>query len=381
MTNPLLATPAGKPRARALGIPFKGMPGKNNAITDIPGVEVGYATLIEGDGDLVVGQGPVRTGVTAIIPRGREKATYPVWSGQFSLNGNGEMTGSWWIDEAGHCDGPLTITNTHSCGVARDATIEWLHHNADSYGDGPSWGLPVAGETYDGFLNDINGFHIKREHVFAAIEDATSGPIEEGSVGGGTGMMLYGVKGGSGTASRTVDHDGTDYTVGAFVQANFGLRKDLMIAGLPMIDHLPGPDPYDADVGSIIAIIGTDAPLLSHQCKRLARRISLGVGRGGSYSGHGSGDIFLAFTTAGSDTLMAGGSYLELSCIPDHKLDPFFEAVVQAVDEAIMNVLAVSQPMTGINGNQADALDRDRLIDVLKAHNRWIEPPGLPSGK
>ena len=291
------------------------------------------------------------------------------------------MTGSWWIDEAGHCDGPLTITNTHSCGVARDATIEWLHHNADSYGDGPSWGLPVAGETYDGFLNDINGFHIKREHVFAAIEDATSGPIEEGSVGGGTGMMLYGVKGGSGTASRTVDHDGTDYTVGAFVQANFGLRKDLMIAGLPMIDHLPGPDPYDADVGSIIAIIGTDAPLLSHQCKRLARRISLGVGRGRL--------LFRTRLRRHIPRLHHGGiRYIDgrrklprAQLHSDHKLDPFFEAVVQAVDEAIMNVLAVSQPMTGINGNQADALDRDRLIDVLKAHNRWIEPPGLPSGK
>jgi L-aminopeptidase/D-esterase-like protein len=193
-------------------------------------------------------------------------------------------------------------------------------------------------------------------------------------------MMLYGIKGGCGTASRTVTHDdGTDYTVGAFVQANFGLRKDLTIAGIPMIDHLPGPDPYDSDVGSIIAIVGTDAPLLSHQCKRLARRISLGVGRGGSYSGHGSGDIFLAFTTAGSDTLMAGGNYLELTCIPDHMLNPYFEAVVQSVDEAIMNVLAVSQPMTGINGNKAEALDRDRLVEVLKANNRWVEPPGLPA--
>ncbi len=379
MTNSLLATPAGKTRARALGIPFKGSPGTNNAITDVPGVEVGYATLIEGNGDLVVGQGPVRTGVTAIIPRGRAKAAFPVWSGMFSLNGNGELTGSWWVDEAGHCDGPITITNTHSCGVARDATIEWLYQNANSYGDGPSWGLPVAGETYDGYLNDINGFHIKREHVFEAIDGAQSGPIEEGSIGGGTGMMLYGMKGGSGTASRVVDHDGTGYTVGAFVQANFGLRRDLMIAGIPMAELLPGPEPYDFDTGSIIAIVGTDAPLLSHQCKRLARRISLGIGRGGSYSGHGSGDIFLAFTTAGSDALMAGGSYLELSCIPDHRLDPFFDAVVQSVDEAIMNVLAVSEPMTGINGNPAEALDRDRLVEVLKDHKRWVEPPGLPS--
>ena len=379
MTDPLLATPAGKPRARALGIPFEGRPGKNNAITDVPGVEVGYTTLIDGEGDLVVGKGPVRTGVTAIIPRGKSKAALPVWSGQFSLNGNGEFTGSWWIEEAGHCDGPITITNTHSCGVARDATIEWLYRNSDSYGDGASWGLPVAGETYDGYLNDINGFHITREHVFAAIDDARSGPIEEGSVGGGTGMMLYGIKGGSGTASRSVAHGDDTYTVGAFVQANFGLRKNMTIAGIPMFEHLPGPDPYNTDTGSIIAVIGTDAPLLSHQCKRLARRIALGVGRGGSYSGHGSGDIFLAFTTAGSDALAAGGNYLELTAIPDSKLDPFFEAVIQSIDEAIMNVLAVSQPMTGVDGHKAEALDRDRLVEVLKAHNRWVEPPGLPN--
>jgi L-aminopeptidase/D-esterase-like protein len=379
MSDPLLATPAGKPRARALGIPFSGRPGPNNAITDVPGVEVGYTTLIEGDGDLIVGKGPVRTGVTAIIPHGKAKASLPVWSGQFSLNGNGEFTGSWWIEEAGHCDGPITITNTHSCGVARDATIEWLHNNADSYGDGPSWGLPVSGETYDGYLNDINGFHVTKEHVFGAIDNASSGAIEEGSVGGGTGMMLYGMKGGSGTASRVVKHGDDSYTVGAFVQANFGLRKDLMIAGIPMLEHLPGADPYDQEVGSIIAVVATDAPLLSHQCKRLARRIALGVGRGGSHSGHGSGDIFLAFTTAGSEALAAGGDYLELSCIPDHKLDPFFAAVIEAVDEAIMNVLAVSQPMTGINGNEAEALDRDRLVEVLKAYKRWVEPPGLPA--
>jgi len=378
MTSPLLASPGGKPRARALGIPFRGRPGIYNAITDVPGVEVGYTTLIEGEGALVVGKGPVRTGVTAIIPRGRERAGSPVWSGQFSLNGNGELTGSWWIEEAGLCDGPITITNTHSCGTARDATIEWLHGNSRRFTDGPSWGLPVAGETYDGYLNDINGFHIRREHVFAAIDGARSGPMEEGSVGGGTGMMLYGMKGGSGTASRTVEHAGTTYTLGAFVQANFGLRRDLMIAGIPMADYLPGPEPYDADLGSIIAVIATDAPLLPHQCKRLARRVALGVGRGGSYSGHGSGDIFLAFTTAGSDALMTGAEYLSLTCIPDHRLDPFFEAVVQSVDEAIMNVLAVSEPMTGIDDHPAEALDRERLVQVLKDHGRWAEPPGLP---
>ena len=213
------------------------------------------------------------------------------------------------------------------------------------------------------------------EHVFAAIDDAHGGPIEEGSVGGGTGMMLYGHKGGSGTASRQVAYDGATYTVGAFVQANFGLRSQLTIAGIPMAEHLPGSDPYNSDTGSIIAVVGTDAPIVSHQCKRLARRISLGVGRGGSISGHGSGDIFMAFTTAGSQALEKPGSYMSLEIIPDHKLDPFFEAVIQAVDEAIMNVLAVSEEMTGINGHKAEALDRERLVATLKTFGRWVEPP------
>ena len=378
MTSPLLATPAGKPRARALGIPFEGRPGPFNAITDVADVEVGYATLIRGDGGpLVIGSGPVRTGVTAIIPRGKARASLPVWTGQFSLNGNGELTGSWWIDEAGHSDGPITITNTHSCGVARDATIEWLNRHFDAYGEGADWGLPVAGETWDGWLNDINGFHVKREHVFEAIDAAAGGPLEEGSVGGGTGMMLYGMKGGSGTASRKVCHEDQSYTVGAFVQANFGLRSQLVIAGIPMAEFLPGPDPYGMERGSIIAVVATDAPMVSHQLKRLARRVSLGVGRGGSISGHGSGDIFLAFTTAGSDALGRDTPYLELSIIPDHRLDPFFEAVIQAVDEAIMNVLAVSEEMVGVDGNTASALDRDTLTAVLKQFGRYREPPGL----
>ncbi len=376
MTNPQLATPAGKTRARALGIPFEGRPGANNAITDVSGVEVGYTTLISGEGKLEVGKGPVRTGVTAIIPRGRANAAASVWTGMHSLNGNGELTGSWWVEEAGHSDGPITITNTHSCGVARDATIEWLHHNTAKYGDGPSWGLPVAGETYDGWLNDINGFHVTKQHVFAAIEAAHGGPIEEGSVGGGTGMMLYGHKGGSGTASRIVSYEGSDYTVGAFVQANFGLRSQLTIAGIPMAPYLPGADPYDSDTGSIIAVVGTDAPLISHQMKRLARRISLGVGRGGSHSGHGSGDIFMAFSTANSDALSKPGALMKLDVIPDHRLDPFFAAVIQAVDEAIMNVLAVSETMVGIDGHTAQALDRERLVATLKKFERWREPPG-----
>ncbi len=378
MTPPLLATPSGKPRARALGIPFEGRPGPFNAITDVAGVEVGYATLIRGEaGPLVVGSGPVRTGVTAIIPRGKAGASLPVWTGHFSLNGNGELTGSWWIDEVGQSDGPITITNTHSCGIARDATIEWMNRNVQAYGDGPDWGLPVAGETYDGWLNDINGFHVKKEHVFEAIDSAASGPIEEGSVGGGTGMVLYGHKGGSGTASRAVVHDGETYTVGAFVQANFGLRSQLLIAGIPMAEHLPGPEPYGEETGSIIAVVATDAPMISHQLKRLARRVSLGVGRGGSISGHGSGDIFLAFTTAGSEALAKDTPYLELSVIPDHRLDPFFEAVIQAVDEAIMNVLAVSEDMAGVDGHLAPALDKERVTAVLKQFGRYRSPPGL----
>jgi D-aminopeptidase len=377
MTHPHLATPAGKIRARALGIPFNGTPGASNAITDVPGVEVGYCTLIEGEGGpLEVGKGPIRTGVTAILPGGLKRPDATVWAGQHSLNGNGELTGSWWIEEAGKADGPITITNTHSCGVTRDATIEWLHKNADSYGDGPSWGLPVAGETYDGWLNDINGFHVTREHTFQAIESARGGPIEEGSVGGGTGMMLYGHKGGSGTASRQVAHGGATYHVGAFVQANFGLRSQLTVAGIPMAEHLPGPDPYDSDTGSIIAVVATDAPLISHQCKRLARRISLGVGRGGSISGHGSGDIFMAFSTAGSERHNSADPVVAFDVIPDHRLDPFFEAVIQAVDEAIMNVLAVSEEMVGINHHKAEALDRDRLVATLKKFGRYVEPSG-----
>jgi L-aminopeptidase/D-esterase-like protein len=377
MADPLLATPAGKTRARALGIPFQGRPGPHNAITDVPGLAVGYTTLIEGEGDLVVGEGPIRTGVTAILPRGQAQADVPCWAGHFSLNGNGELTGSWWIEEAGLCDGPITITNTHSCGVARDATIEWMHANSAQFQHGPAWGLPVAGETYDGYLNDVNGFHVTKDHVFAAIDGASVGPIEEGSVGGGTGMMLYGMKGGSGTASRVVRHADQDYTVGAFVQANFGLRRDLVIAGIPMAAHLPGADPYGEDRGSIIAVVATDAPLLPHQCKRLARRVSLGVGRSGSYSGHYSGDIFLALSTANADALRGSREEWDLRALPDARLDPFFEAVVQAVDEAILNVLAVSEPMTGIDGHVVEALDRDRLVATLQAQNRWVAPPGL----
>lgn len=373
MTPPPLATPAGKPRARALGIPFDGRPGRFNAITDVPGVEVGYTTLIAGEaGPVEVGRGPVRTGVTAILPCGLARPGATVWAGQAVLNGNGELTGSWWIEEAGKSDGPIVLTNTHSCGVARDAVVEWLTRHADSFApEGPSWGLPVAGETWDGWLNDINGFHVKREHVFAAIEGARGGALEEGSVGGGTGMMLYGHKGGSGTASRMLEYGGRRFAVGVFVQANFGRRQQLTIAGIPMAEHLPGPDPYDGDTGSIVAIVATDAPLVSHQLKRLARRVSLGIARTGSISGHGSGDIFMAFTTAGSRALEAEAPFTALEMVPDQRLDPFFEAVVQASDEAIVNVLAVSEEMAGADGHVAPALDRETVTAVLKRCGRY----------
>lgn len=376
MTCPLLATPAGKPRARALGILFDGRPGRFNAITDVPGVEVGYTTLIAGEaGPVETGRGPVRTGVTAILPCGLARPDASVWAGQTVLNGNGELTGSWWIEEAGKSDGPITITNTHSCGVARDATIEWLTRHAHSRSPaGPDWSLPVAGETWDGWLNDIDGFHVKREHVFAAIAGARGGALEEGSVGGGTGMMLYGHKGGSGTASRLVEHGGRRFTVGVFVQANFGRRHQLVIAGIPMADHLPGPDPYASDTGSIIAIVATDAPLISHQLKRLARRVSLGIARTGSVSGHGSGDIFMAFTTAGSQALAGDAPFMALEIVPDPLLDGFFEAVVQASEEAVVNVLAVSEEMAGAWGHTAPALDREALKAALKRYGRYREP-------
>ena len=287
MTNPHHATPSGKIRARGLGVPFDGAPGVNNAITDVGDIAVGYSTIIRGDGPLVVGQGPVRTGVTAILPRGLAGAATPVFAGTFSLNGNGELTGTIWIEESGGCEGPITITNTHSCGVARDATIRW---EVDRLGaTAQSFGLPVAGETYDGDLNDINGFHVTVEHVLEAIDSAAGGPIEQGSVGGGTGMIAYDFKGGSGSASRVVEVGGEQYTVGAFVQANFGIRRELMVAGAPVGRHVTGNEIRSTPGGSIIAIAATDAPLLPHQCKRLARRIGLGVGRSGSVSHNGSG--------------------------------------------------------------------------------------------
>ena len=366
----MLTTPSGKNRARALGIPFAGRPGALNAITDVAGVEVGYTTLIDGSGKRIVGRGPVRTGVTALLPRGRASAASSVFAGYFSLNGNGELTGCHWVEEAGRCDGPICITNTHSCGTVRDATIKWLVNDA---GGADQWWLPVVGETFDGYLNDINGFHVRDEHVFAALDGARGGAIEEGSVGGGTGMICYGFKGGSGTASRVVEFAREPYVVGALVQSNFGRRDQLTIAGVPVGAKLADwqPDPRAGEAGSVIAIVGTDAPLAAHQLKRLARRVGLGIGRGGSTAGHSSGDIFLAFSTANADALNPsehlGERLAHLDIIPDAQLSPFFDAVVQAVDEAVINSIVANETMRGCDDHVAYALPHDRVVALLRS--------------
>ncbi|MBM3524849.1 MAG: P1 family peptidase, partial [Alphaproteobacteria bacterium] len=315
MNDPLLKTPTGKRRARALGIPLLGKPGRWNAITDVPGVAVGYTTLIAGGGPLIVGKGPVRTGVTAIHPRGRDGAGVPVFAGVHSLNGAGEMTGFVWIEEAGRTELPIVITNTHSVGLARDALAKWMVRNFSARMD--RWVLPVAAETYDGHLNDINGFHVTDEHVFAALDSAVAGTIDEGSVGGGTGMICYEYKGGSGTASRAVTVGTASGHVGVFVQANFGKREQLTIAGLPVGRWLASGAPGLPDHGSIIVVIATDLPLLPHQLKRLARRAGLGIGRSGSIAAHGSGDIFIAFSTANAAFFVAGADPRALTSLPD----------------------------------------------------------------
>jgi L-aminopeptidase/D-esterase-like protein len=363
----LLTTPSGKPRARTLPIRFDGEPGPLNAITDIAGVEVGYRTLIRGSGPRVTGQGPVRTGVTAILPRGQASANLGVFAGMFSQNGCGELTGSHWVAEVGRCEGPITLTNTHSVGTAHDAAIKWMVKRFDRAGH---WSLPVAGETYDGWLNDINGFHVTDADVFAALDSAAGGAIEEGSVGGGAGMITYGFKGGSGTASRRLAFDGVTYTVGAFVQSNFGLREQLVINGVPVGRVLKdwAPDQRGgAETGSIIVIVGTDAPLLPHQLSRLTRRATLGLGRTGAISGNGSGDIFLAFSTANTEALQEGPTLSSAAFIPDPKLDPFFAATIQAVDEAILNSLVANETMTGADDRVVHALPLDEVRRLLEA--------------
>jgi L-aminopeptidase/D-esterase-like protein len=372
---PLIAIGQDDPRARDLGIPFAGTPGPYNAITDVAGVTVGHTTLISGDGKLDVGSGPVRTGVTAIHPRGK---TYdPVFSGWYALNGNGEMTGTTWVEESGFLEGPVVITNTHSVGVARDATIEWQYANNlfDPLPDEPDvfWSLPVVAETYDGDLNDINGFHVTKEHVIDALESAKSGPVDEGNVGGGTGMICHQFKGGIGTASRQVKIADREYTVGIMVQANYGSRKTFTIAGVPLGDELsdlmPVFRPTDRSTGSIIVVVATDAPLLPHQLERLARRVPIGISKVGGYASNGSGDIFIAFSTANPGVAAREG-IMETEMLPNDAMSPLFLATAQATEEAIVNALIAAKTMVGINGNTVYALPHDRLIDILKEHKR-----------
>ena len=370
VTDVYLQTPSSKRRARSFGIPFGGVPGPFNAITDVPGVAVGYTTLISGDGPLVVGQGPVRTGVTAILPRPVEELATPVFAGMFSQNGDGELTGSHLIEELGAFNFPVTITNTHSCGVTRDGTLRWMQKRMPGALEG-AWALPVAGETYDGFLNDINGHHVQFEHVYAALDAATSGPIEEGSVGGGTGMITFGFKAGCGTASRRVVWSGETFTVGAFVQSNFGARRNLTVRGVRAGPDLTEPAIREgtprAEKSSIIAVIATDAPFMAHQMKRLAKRAPLGVALTGGYGYTSSGDIYLAFTTANAQARGAAGRLVEARYIPDSDIDPFFDAVVQSVEEAILNALVANEDMTGRDGNFVPALPHEWLAKRFEA--------------
>src|SRR5213082_629656 len=366
-------------RARDLGIPFEGTPGKFNSITDVPGVEVGYTTLISGEGKLEVGKGPVRTGVSAILPRGRDAMNDPVFAGYFSLNGNGEMTGTAWVEESGFLEGPIVLTNTHSVGVARDAVIAWRLAHGGPDAEGFAWSLPVVAETWDGWLNDVDGFHVKPEHVAHAIESAQSGAIEEGSVGGGTGMICYEFKGGTGTASRMIpvaavagrgSSETKQFAIGVLVQANCGRRPQLTIRGLEVGKKIPG-SVYKRETGSIIIVVATDAPLLPHQLKRLARRASLGLARTGSVSGNGSGDLFLAFSTANPNVANPDQLTHNVQTIPNDLMDPIFTGVVQATEEAIINALVDNQTMTGRDNHRVDALPHDRLRNLLKKYNRF----------
>jgi len=374
------STTSGRPepaegRARDLGVPFPGTPGTLNAITDVAGVTVGHATIIEGEGPLVVGKGPVRTGVTAVLPRGRDTLAKPSFAGWFSQNGNGEMTGTTWIEESGFLEGPVMITNTHSVGVVRDAVIRWRIASGPPDASGYWWSLPVVAETYDGYLNDINGFHVTPKHVFDALDSAGGGPVAEGSVGGGTGMVCYGFKGGIGTASRVVPAGQGGYTIGVLVQANHGRRRQLLVAGVPVGEEI-GPDAAreafeDAhgEQGSIIIVIATDAPLLPHQLKRLARRATMGLARTGATSGNGSGDIFLAFSTANPDAFRGEG-LATVEMVSNEEISPIFDATVYATEEAIINALVAADTMTGADNHRIEGLPHDRLREVLGKYNR-----------
>jgi D-aminopeptidase len=360
-----------KPRARQLGVPFDGKPGLQNAITDVHGVEVGETTLISGDN--------VRTGVTAILPRGKRNND-AVFAGWFSQNGDGEMTGTTWVEESGFLDGPVMITNTHSVGVVRDAVIAWqlktsLKPRTNTYGEN-FFSLPVVAETYDGRLNDVNGFHVKPEHVFDALEGARSGSVAEGNHGGGTGMRCYGFKGGTGTASRKLSDQAGGFTVGALVQCNCGTREQLVVAGVPVGREMPETHQnssaqahHETEVGSIIIVVATDAPLLPHQLKRLARRATMGLARTGSTSGNSSGDIFVAFSTANPDAARPSG-IIDLRMLPNNEMNDLFTATVETVEEAIINAMIGAETITGANNQTSVALSHEGLRQVLKKYNR-----------
>jgi L-aminopeptidase/D-esterase-like protein len=368
VTSTAAAQPS-KPRARDLGVPFEGTAGPLNAITDVAGVEVGLVTLIQGQGPLQVGKGPIRTGVTAILPRGRA-GTDPVMAGWFSMNGNGEMTGTTWIKEGGFLEGPVLITNTHSVGVVRDASIAWgLKRGAQLQ----PWSLPVVAETWDGALNDINGFHVKPEHVMKALDDARGGRVAEGNSGGGTGMICYQFKCGTGTSSRKLSAQAGGYTVGVLVQANHGTRSQLRIAGAPIGADIP-VEPSRAggeehEQGSIIIVVATDAPLLPHQLERVARRASLGLARTGATSGNGSGDIFIAFSTANPNAASVR-DVATVQMLSNDRISALFSATVQATEEAIVNALVAAETMTGADNRTVPALPHDRLQALLKKYGR-----------
>jgi L-aminopeptidase/D-esterase-like protein len=370
--------PSAKPRARDLGVPFDGTPGPLNAITDVSGVTVGHTTLISGEGKLQIGKGPVRTGVTAILPRGKDSMSDAVFSGWWSLNGNGEMTGTTWVEESGFLEGPVMITNTHSVGVVRDAVIQWRVNHGQPDPTGYWWSLPVVAETWDGWLNDINGFHVKPADVFRAIDSAHGGPVEEGNVGGGTGMICNEFKGGIGTSSRRFESKSVSYTLGVLVQCNYGRRQNLRIAGVPVGREIPEAAAYssasfgEVDRGSIIVVVATDAPLLPHQLKRLARRVSLGLGRDGSTSGNGSGDLFIAFSTANPNA-EASDHLVTLQMLPNDLLEPVFASTVQATEEAVINAMVAAETMTGIENHKVIALPHDKVREVLKKYNRFVE--------
>ncbi len=390
-------SPDGRPRARALGIPLPGEPGPWNGLTDVAGVAVGHVTLVDGDGPLRVGKGPVRTGVTAILPRGAAGVGVPCAAGWYSLNGNGEMTGTTWIDEVGAISVPITITNTHAVGACHEGTIDWVAKNHPVLAS--EWLLPVVAETWDGYLNDINGRHVRPEHAVAALDCASSGPMLEGSVGGGTGMSCYCFKGGCGTSSRVVAFGSARYTVAAFVQANFGERAELTVAGVRLGGLLAEDDPLSdpawllrdgeraaaiprGGMGSVIAIIATDAPLLPGQCKALARRVPLGLARTGTAGGHFSGDIFLAFSTANAGALRSriplaaptDDDLEHLTFVPWGHLDPFLTAVVESVEEAVLNALVVNAEMVGRDGHRTPALPHGPLRQALAAAGVLVTP-------